>query len=73
VGMRKGDDIGQRIRNSILDLHLTIKKENKNKTRQELEENEKFEDVPTRLSNRDKDIGRVKRISTSTIQDRNRE
>ena len=71
--MRKGDDIGQRIRNSILDLHLTIKKENKNKTRQELEENEKFEDVPTRLSNRDKDIGRVKRISTSTIQDRNRE
>ena len=73
MGMRKGDDIGQRIRNSILDLHLTIKKENKNKTRQELEENEKFEDVPTRLSNRDKDIGRVKRISTSTIQDRNRE
>ena len=73
MGMRKGDNIGQRIRNSILDLHLTIKKENKNKTRQELEENEKFEDVPTRLSNRDKDIGRVKRISTSTIQDRNRE
>ena len=73
MGMRKGDNIGQRIRNSILDLHLTIKKENKNKTRQELEDNEKFEDVPKRLSNRDKDIGRVKRISTSTIQDRNRE
>ena len=62
----------KRIRNSILDLHLTIKKENKNKTRQEVEDNEKFEDVPKRLSNRDKDIGRVKRISTSGIQDRNR-
>jgi|TARA_E500000305_G_scaffold82068_1_gene67905 hypothetical protein len=67
---KRGDKTGQRIRNSILDLHLQIKKENKNKTRQELGEDERFEDHPH--ADRDKDIGRVKRISTSTIQNRNR-
>ena len=70
MGMRKGDNVGQRIRNSILDLHLEIKKENSKKTRDELEEDERFKDHPH--ADRDKDIGRVKRISTSGIQDRNR-
>ena len=70
MGMQKGGNKGQRIRNSILDLHIQIKKENKNKTRQELGEDERFEDHPH--ADRDKDIGRVKRISTSGIQDRNR-
>ena len=56
-----------RIRDSLKDLHLQIQKENKNKTPQELGMNEKFEDVPTRLSDRDK-IGRVNKISSSTIQ-----
>ena len=67
---KRGDKTGQRIRNSILDLHLQIKKENKNKTREELELDDLFEDHPN--ADRDKDIGRVKRISTSTIQNRNR-
>jgi len=68
---RRGDKTNQRIRNSILDLHLQIKKENKKKTREELGEDERFEDHPH--ADRDKDIGRIKRISTSGIQDRNME
>ena len=70
MGMQKGGNKGQRIRSSILDLHLKTKKENSKKTRDELEEDERFEDHPH--ADRDKDIGRVKRISTSGIQDRNR-
>jgi len=68
---KRGDKTNQRIRNSILDLHLQIKKENKKKTREELGEDERFEDHPH--ADRDKDIGRIKRISTSGIQDRNME
>ena len=67
---RRGDKTNQRIRNSLLDVFLQIKKENKKKTREELGEDERFEDHPH--ADRDKDIGRVKRISTSGIQDRNR-
>jgi len=67
---RRGDKTNQRIRNSLLDLHLQIQKENKKKTKEELAEDERFEDHPH--ADRDKDIGRVKRISTSGIQDRNR-
>ena len=66
---RRGDKTNQRIRNSLLDLHLQIQKENKKKTREELAEDERFEDHPH--ADRDKDIGRIKRISTSGIQDRN--
>jgi len=68
---RRGDKTNQRIRNSILDLHLQIQKENKKKTREDLGEDERFEDHPH--ADRDKDIGRIKRISTSGIQDRNME
>ena len=56
-----------RIRDSLKDLHIQIQKENKSKTPQELGMKEKFEDVPTRLSDKDK-IGRVNKISSSTIQ-----
>ena len=66
-----GDKTNQRIRNSLLDVFLEIKKRNKKKTREELGENERFEDHPH--ADRDKGIGRVKRISTSTIQNRNME
>jgi hypothetical protein len=66
---RRGDKTNQRIRNSLLDLFLQIQKENKKKTKEELGEDERFEDHPH--ADRDKDIGRIKRISTSGIQDRN--
>ena len=56
-----------RIRDTLKDLHIQIQKENKSKTPKELGMHEKFEDVPDRLSDRDK-IGRVNKVSTSTIQ-----
>ena len=56
-----------RIRDTLNDLHIQIQKENKSKTPKELGMHEKFEDVPDRLSDRDK-IGRVNKVSTSTIQ-----
>ena len=56
-----------RIRDSLTDLHLQLQKKNKQKTPKELDMHEKFEDVPTKLSDRDK-IGRVNKVSTSTIQ-----
>ena len=62
---RRGDKTNQRIRDSLLDVFLEIKK------REELGENERFKDHPH--ADRDKGIGRVKRISTSTIQNRNME
>ena len=68
---RRGDKTNQRIRDSLLDIFLEIKKRNKKKTREELGENERFKDHPH--ADRDKGIGRVKRISTSTIQNRNME
>tara|TARA_E500000305_G_scaffold87517_1_gene74010 strand:- start:541 stop:768 length:228 start_codon:yes stop_codon:yes gene_type:complete len=60
---RRGDKTNQRVRNSILDVHLELKKENKKKTREELGEDERFEDHPH--ADRDKDIGRVKKKPTS--------
>jgi len=55
-----------RIRDSLKDIHIQIQKENKNKTPQELGMKERFEDVPTRLSDRDK-VGRVVKVSSSGI------
>tara|TARA_B100001057_G_scaffold113206_1_gene111512 strand:+ start:267 stop:497 length:231 start_codon:yes stop_codon:yes gene_type:complete len=63
---KKHDQI--RIRDSLKDLHIEIQKRNKSKTPKELGMHEKFEDVPTRLSDRDKDYGKVKRVSTSGIE-----
>jgi hypothetical protein len=56
-----------RIRDSLKDIHIQIQKENKSKTPKELDMHERFEDVPDKLSDRDK-IGRVKRVSTSGIE-----
>jgi hypothetical protein len=52
------------IRNS----HKELVERNKKMTPQELDMHERFEDVPESLSNMDKDIGRVNKLSTSTIQ-----
>ena len=60
---RRGDKTNQRIRGSLLDVFLEIKKVNKKKTREELGEDERFEDHPQ--ADRDKDIGRVKKKPTS--------
>tara|TARA_R110002020_G_scaffold31170_4_gene97550 strand:+ start:615 stop:860 length:246 start_codon:yes stop_codon:yes gene_type:complete len=48
--------------------HKKLVERNKKLTPQELDMHEKFEDVPTRLSDRDKDYGKVKRVSTSGIE-----
>lgn len=63
----KGRPKGYRYRNTIVDLQRELYKRNAKKTPKELDMHEKFEDVPTKLSDRDK-IGRVNKVSTSTIQ-----
>ena len=62
---KKHDQI--RIRDSLKDLHIQMQKRNKLKTPKELGADEKFEDVPNRLSDLDK-VGKVNKVSTSTIQ-----
>ena len=62
---KKHDQI--RIRDSLKDLHLQLQKRNKYKTPKELDMTERFEDVPERLSNLDKDYGKVNKISSSGI------
>ena len=59
-----------RVRDSLKDLHIEIKNKNKSKTPKELGMDEKFEDVSESLSNRDKDIGKVNRVSSSGIEHR---
>ena len=59
---KKHDQI--RIRDSLKDLHIQIQKENKSKTPKELGMHERFEDVPTKLSDRDKDYGKVFKKAT---------
>tara|TARA_R110001583_G_scaffold140420_1_gene292647 strand:+ start:576 stop:821 length:246 start_codon:yes stop_codon:yes gene_type:complete len=54
------------IRNS----HKDLVERNKKMTPQELEMDEKFEDVSTVLSDRDRDIGRVNKVSSSGIEHR---
>jgi hypothetical protein len=55
----KGRPKGYRYRNSIVDLQRELYKRNAKKTPKELDMHERFEDVPTELSDRDKDYGRV--------------
>ena len=64
-----GRSKGYRYRNSIVDLQEGSLEKNAKKTPKELGADEMFEDVPTRLSDKDK-YGRVHRVSTSTIQHR---
>ena len=52
----------------VRDVHKELVERNKKMTPQELDMHERFEDVPESLSNMDKDIGRVNKSSTSTIQ-----
>ena len=54
------------VRNS----HKDLVERNKKMTPQELEMDEKFEDVSTVLSDRDRDIGRVNKVSSSGIEHR---
>ena len=58
---------GYRYANSIVDLQRDLWKKNAKKTPKELWADERFEDVPTRLSDNDR-YGKVNRVSTSTIQ-----
>ena len=62
----KGRSKGYRYRNSIVDLQRDLYKRNSKMTPRELEEDERFEDDPRAI--REKDYGRVNRVSTSTIQ-----
>jgi len=56
-----------RIRDSLKDLHKEIQKINKSKTPKELDMHERFEDVPERLANLDRDYGKVVKVSSSGI------
>ena len=62
----KGRSKGHRYRNSIVDLQRELYKRNSKMTPKELGEDERFEDDPRAI--REKDYGRVNRVSTSTIQ-----
>ena len=62
----KGGSKGHRYRNSIVDLQRDLYKRNSKMTPKELGEDERFEDDPRAI--REKDYGRVNRVSTSTIQ-----
>ena len=62
----KGRSKGHRYRNSIVDLQRELYKRNSKMTPKELGEDERFEDDPRAI--REKDYGRINRVSTSTIQ-----
>ena len=62
----KGRSKGYRYRNSIVDLQRDLWRKNAKKTPKELGMDERFEDDPRAI--REKDYGRVNRVSTSTIQ-----
>jgi len=64
--MKMGRSRIDRDRASIRDIQNKIKQENSKKTPSELEMEERFEDVPTRLSDRDR-YGKVNRVSTSSL------
>ena len=64
--MKMGRSRIDRDRNSIRDIQKQIQKQNAKKTPEELGMDEMFEDVPTKLSDRDK-YGKVHRVSTSSL------
>ena len=66
----KGRSKGYRYRNSIVDLQRDLQRANAKKTKEELEENEMFQDDPRAL--KEIEYGRVVRKSTSGIDDRRR-
>ena len=66
----KGRSKGYRYRNSIVDLQRDLQRANAKKTKEEVEENERFEDDPRAL--KEIEYGRVVRKPTSGIHDRRR-
>ena len=66
----RGRSKGYRYRNSIVDLQRDLQKANAKKTKEELGEDERFEDDPRAL--KEIEYGRVVRKSTSGLQDRRR-
>ena len=64
--MKMGRSKIDRDRASIRDIQNKIRQANSKKTPSELGMEERFEDVPTRLSDRDK-YGKVHRVSTSSL------
>jgi hypothetical protein len=64
--MKKGRSKIDRDRASIRDIQNKIRQANAKKTPSELGMEERFEDVPTRLSDRDR-YGKVNRVSTSSL------
>ena len=62
----KGRSKGYRYRNSIVDLQRELYQRNAKMTPKELGMDERFEDDPRAI--REKDYGRINRVSTSTIQ-----
>ena len=52
----------------VRETHRKLVERNRKLTPKELGMDEKFEDVPTSLSDRDRDYGKIKRVSTSGIQ-----
>lgn len=64
--MKMGRSKIDRDRASIRDIQNKIRKENAKKTPSELGMEERFEDVPTRLSDKDR-YGKVNRVSTSSL------
>ena len=61
----KGRSKGYRYRNSIVDLQRDLQRANAKKTKEELEENERFEDDPRAL--KEIEYGRVIRKPTTML------
>ena len=64
----RGRSKGHRYRNSIVDLQRDLQRANAKKTKEELEENEMFQDDPRAL--KEIEYGRVVRKPTSGLHDR---
>ena len=64
----KGRSKGYRYRNSIVDLQRDLQRANAKKTKEELEENERFEDDPRAL--KEIEYGRVVKKPTSGLHDK---
>ena len=64
---KKGGGAYHFINQGARQAHKDLVERNKKMTPEELGMDEKFEDVPEALSNRDRDYGKVIKISTSGI------
>ena len=64
---KKGGGAYHFINQGARQAHKDLVERNKNMTPEELGMDERFEDVPEALSNRDRDYGKVIKVSTSGI------